>query len=622
MRTAHDLIRQAQQAYARNDLVAAGALLKLALTMNPLDSAATVLYAVVCARTGKRSVAIEYLRNALSREPNLVEAHVALSTLLFSAGRTDEGLSHGQQAISLQPSDPEIRCHVGRDLAKYGRLEDSLDFFRQAIDLNPTSAIYHLDLASATAASGRHLEAAVSWQRLLELDPTSKVGWIGLGRARLALLEFESALVCGQNAMALDEGSPDAHMLLALAFSGMGNTAESERYLRLTLKLNPNQPFAHGLLGWLLQEKGCFAEAEPLLKESLVISPSSGIAYYALNRTHRASEEDRASVSNLQQLADGHNIGLIDRSYMYYALGKAQEDLGEFEASMVNYDAANRAAGAVWFDKLQWDREGYIRSFDQTIEVFTPDLFRDRAIWASESSTPLMVVGMIRSGTTLVEQILSSHPDVAAGGELTYWHDHASQAFDVDSGKFLDENMPSIVLAYLETLKRISSSARFVTDKLPHNYALLGTVHAAFPNARILHVRRNPLDNCLSIYTAPYGRPPVYALYRENIVCAYQQYLRIVAHWRNVLSPDRFLEIDYEDLVANQESVTRQIIEFLGLEWDEACLHHESNPRTVNTPSAWQVRQSIYRTSVTRWRNFEPWLREFAVLQKGAEKSI
>jgi len=615
LRNAHDLIEQGQRAYARNDLVAAGLLLKEALAINPIDATATVLYAVVCARTGKRSIAIEYLLNVLRRDPNHFEAHVAISTLLFAAGKPNEALFHGQRAIEIQPEEPEVYCNVGRDLAKHGQIQESIAYFQKSIELSPGVPAYHLELAAAMAGSGRLQESAESWQRLLSLQPSATIGLIGLGRVRLALFDFPSAEECGRKAVEIDNKSADAHMLLALAASGMGNVSEAEQCLRRALEINLKQPFAHGLLGWLLQEKGCFEAARPLLIESLQVSPTSGIAYYALNRTQKATEDDRTGLSQLQRLADDPNIGLIDRSYMYYALAKAREDLGDYEASMTSYDAANQSAGAVWFDKMQWDRESYIRTFDRTIELFTPEYFDGRDVSAIQSATPLIVIGMIRSGTTLVEQILSSHPAISAGGELTFWHDHADQAVDLELGKIFLDAIPKIAQDYLETLRQISSSTQYVTDKLPHNYAMLGIVHTAFPNARIIHVRRNALDNCLSIYTTPYGHPPIFTLYRENIVCAYLQYLRMVAHWRAVLPSNRFLEIDYEDLVSNREAVSRKLIDFVDLEWSPTCLHHEHNQRIVNTPSAWQVRQPIYNTSVERWRRFEPWLGAFEELR-------
>ena len=144
---------------------------------------------------------------------------------------------------------------------------------------------------------------------------------------------------------------------------------------------------------------------------------------------------------------------------------------------------------------------------------------------------------------------------------------------------------------------------------------MLGLVHIAFPSARIIHIRRDPIDNCLSIFTTPYQKPPGFGLIRRNIVFAYRQYWRLMEHWRKTLPSDRFLEVNYEDLIENREAVTRRMIEFAGLDWDDSCLQHEKNERSVSTPSMWQVRQPIYKTSVARWRKFEPWLGELAELR-------
>jgi hypothetical protein len=223
---------------------------------------------------------------------------------------------------------------------------------------------------------------------------------------------------------------------------------------------------------------------------------------------------------------------------------------------------------------------------------------------------------MIRSGTSLLEQILSSHPAITGAGELPFWHQHAAEAYDA-SGHPAPERLANLARAYRDELARLGPGALRVTDKLPHNYAMLGLIHIAFPEARMIHVRRDPADNCLSVYTTAYQRPPVFAHHRDNIVFAYRQYQRLVAHWRAAMPPDRWIEVDYEDLIRDREGWTRRLIDFAGLEWDDACLRHETNRRAVRTPSLWQVRQPLYTTSIARWKRFAPDIPEFAALSNG-----
>lgn len=587
---------------------AAAALLKQALAVNPVDNAASVLYAAVCARTGKRTLAIEYLRNSLKRDATLLEAHLALSTLLFSSGATAEAVEHGKIAISLLPENAHAYFNLARGLAKAGHVAECLPYLEQAHKLGAGSPAHVATWAAINSELGRYAEAISGWEELIELEPLGATGWIGLGRVYFARSDFRMAGESGKRAIELDERSADAHMLLALALSGIGDLDPMEREIRRTIDLNPRQPSAHGLLGWLLQEKGCFEEAERVLRESTRVSPTTGMAYYALART-RAAQAEPAS-ARLEQMAQDPRIGPADRSYMQFALAKICEDRDEFADAMTHFDLANELAAKAWFGKLPWDRDRYVQTFDRTIQLFSRETISELSVYSEPGNTPLLVVGMIRSGTTLVEQILSSHPDVAAGGEMTFWHDRAPEILDLSEGKIDGPELLRNAREYLAHLSDIGAGALRVTDKMPQNFAMLGLVHAALPNARILHIRRDPLDTCLSIYTTPYGKPPAFAHSKANIVCAYGQYRRMVAHWRAVLPADRFLDVDYEDVVRDREATARRMIQFAGLDWDEACLHHDANARAVNTPSAFQVRQPIYRSSIGRWRRFEPWLGE------------
>ena len=222
---------------------------------------------------------------------------------------------------------------------------------------------------------------------------------------------------------------------------------------------------------------------------------------------------------------------------------------------------------------------------------------------------------MLRSGTSLTEQILSSHPEVGGAGEQLFWSRNwertlrADGSFDLAAARGLGQE-------YLDHLHSLAPGAAAVTDKMPGNYMFLGLIHQALPDARIVHVRRSPIDTCVSIWATPNHMPQEGGNHKGNTVYVYRQYQRLMDHWRKVLPSERFFELDYERLVEDPEPVIRALLEFCGLEWNEACLRPQENKRAVVTPSAWQVRQPFYRTSVERWRKFEPWLGEFAELME------
>jgi hypothetical protein len=231
-----------------------------------------------------------------------------------------------------------------------------------------------------------------------------------------------------------------------------------------------------------------------------------------------------------------------------------------------------------------------------------------------------LIVGMPRSGTTLVEQILSGHPDIAAGGELLFWGEQIA-GFRANAENAIDPAWTQDVAQnYQALLRGFSPAALRITDKRPHNFQFIGLIHAIFPRARIIHCHRHPVDTCLSIYFQNFATRMDFAHSRDDLVVAYRLYQKLMAHWREVLPADVFLDVSYEELVASPERMARELIAFSGLEWNEACLHSEQNQRAVRTASVWQARQPIYKTSLARWRHYDPWLGAFRELLSDNER--
>jgi hypothetical protein len=202
---------------------------------------------------------------------------------------------------------------------------------------------------------------------------------------------------------------------------------------------------------------------------------------------------------------------------------------------------------------------------------------------------------------------------VHSAGELQFWTEETVRlAFGI--GMEDHPSLEALADEYLTYIEQLAGKSGRITDKMPLNFAYAGVIHRALPGARFIHIRRHPVDTCLSIYTTYYGAGPRFAYNKSNIVAYYREYLRVMGYWRERLPSDRLFELDYEDLISDPQSVIPRIVEFCGLPWDESCLHHDRNESAINTPSRWQARQPIYRTSVERWRRFEPWLGEFAEL--------
>ena len=343
-----------------------------------------------------------------------------------------------------------------------------------------------------------------------------------------------------------------------------------------------------------------------MLRRATELDPDRVGAWHNLTMLTKVSESDRPLVETLEEMLERPGRSDFDRLMLHFSLGKAYDDLGEPETAMRHFDQGN----TIERGRLHFDRGALSEAVDRTIETFTPDLMGRAASSSVDDESPLMIVGMPRSGTTLVEQILSSHASVAAGGELTFWTEQRAMAAAADA-----EAASRLGADYLALLRRIGPDAARVTDKNPFNFLHLGAIRLALPGSRAIHCRRDPIDTCLSIYFTRFATPPAFAYDRGDLVFYYRQYERLMAHWRMLIPTDRLLEIDYEALIADRESLTRRMIAFCGLPWDDACLAPEGNSRLVRTASVWQARQPVYRTSIERWRRYEPWLGELRQLR-------
>jgi tetratricopeptide (TPR) repeat protein len=367
------------------------------------------------------------------------------------------------------------------------------------------------------------------------------------------------------------------------------------------------------LLGRLLQEAGRFDEASASFEQAIAIDPWQANAYHGLVSSRRFTEADRPWVARIlarleaggwqQRFAPA--IAEHRRMMLHFAVGKAFEDLGDYADAMTHFDAANRVRRQL----SRFNRDEIERRTEALIARYTPEFFSDHSWMGHDDGTPVLIVGMPRSGTTLLERIVSSHPQVRGCGELTFWSERGPTWANAAPER-LAKARHKLHAAYLRTLQRDAPGAIRATDKMPFNFFWLGLVHLLFPNARIVHSRRSPIDTCLSIYTTPFTAAWGFTSAPGDLVSYYRLYRRIMAHWRTVIPSDRLLDVDYEAVVSAPEKAARRLMTFCGVDWDSACLRPEQNRDAVRTASHWQVRQPIYSSSVERWRRYEPWIGE------------
>lgn len=600
-----ETLQQAFAAYRDGKLADAETLCRRVLERQPNHLAGLQLLAAIAGQLGVPHRGIELLEKVVELQPHSADARIRLAKLLRQDGRVPEALAALDKAIELQPDSAGAYIDLG--VIHLAELADdkALACFTRASEISPDLVIGHFNTGLALERQGRNGEAVAAYRRAIAIAPDFAPAHVKLGSLLLHDGERHEALDCFRRAAAAQPGTAMASLCEARLLIEEEKAAAAEAPARRAIELDSANSDAHCLLGMILMLLGRFREAAAAYDLGLALNRGQIGAYHELAHVKKLTEADRPLIAEMEWLLKERRLPEEAQADLHFALGKAYDDLRDYQSAIRHIDDANRLKRPV---VGPYQAAGHTAGIDRQIRTFTADFFARNALLGSDSERPILIVGMPRSGTTLVEQILSSHPAVAAGGELPFWGEQSDE-FRINR---LREVHPAWIERaardYLATLSEISPTAARVTDKRPQNFHYLALAHAVFPRARIIHCRRHPIDTCLSIYFQNFARRIDFAYDRDDLVAFYRQYLRLMAHWRSVLPTDRFCEVQYEELVADPEPVTREIIAFCGLEWDDTCLHSERNQRAVRTASVWQARQPIYRTSVARWQRYEPWL--------------
>jgi tetratricopeptide (TPR) repeat protein len=550
----------------------------------------------------------------MSQSPNPAASQqltllLALATRFLSAGRPADAIAPLRDAALLQPSNPIIQHDLGLACLEVGRVPDAVAAMQRAVAGDPGYADAHFRLGIALEKLGNIDGALSAYNRATKLLPSLAEAWFRSGALAYILGDREQAIGCFRRAAMTGDRNSFGRLGKARALLIEERNQEAEQALRETLVADPKNAMAHDLLGNLLSDFGSFDEARAYFERAIALAPRLAGSYYELVRCRPVTSDDDGLLQGMQAALATPGLEAGQRLRLHLAIGKAAEDLGDYGLAMQHFDAADAVRrGSGSFDSATFSIE-----IDQLIARCTPEWIGQARELGSSDVTPVLILGMPRSGTTLVEQIVSAHPEVGGGGELHFWNQrgaawHRSVAYGNDrlfvDGEFLAE----AVADYLGVLRAIAPTAARVTDKMPFNFLWAGLIHVAFPRAIIIHCRRAAIDTALSIHQTHFRPGLAFPTGGTELVAYFRDYQRLIDHWRSVLPADRFIEIDYEDLTRTPEPVIRRIIAACGLAWHDACLRPESNPRAVNTPSKWQARQPIYRTSIARWRRYEPWL--------------
>ncbi|MCF8056402.1 MAG: sulfotransferase [Desulfocapsa sp.] len=512
-------------------------------------------------------------------DPAAAENSFAKGNMHKQAGRPVEAEACFRHALRLNPNHGECCNNLGNLLHGQGKIADALPYYKRSCELMPDNPVCHYNYGTCLYETGQHLESAEVLERVVHMAPNYLEAFTSLGRA----------------------------------YQTLGDPGRAITAFKKALRLNPDSAEAYRFLGLALKDEGKMTEALEKFELALRIKPDDACTWYNTTRCRRYQSADDRDIQSMERLLQKNTKSVEDTIFLHFGLGKIYDDLRIFDKAFDHFQQGNSlkrdSLGSAWIST------GI--ELTQIRKTFQQELFNRFGSAGERSELPVFIVGMPRSGTSLVEQICASHSRVQGRGELK----HISSIKDslveaaVDKSPY-PECLLSVNSSLLHSLgqqyiREISTNLpeniSRVTDKMPSNFILLGLIRIILPNARIIHCTRNPVDTCLSNYFQYFNEGNECSFDLDTLALYYRKYKELMAFWKQTL-PGTLHEVNYEELVDDPEKNCRKLINFLGLEWEESCLSFFETKRAVRTASDWQVRQPIYTSSVERWRNYEEWL--------------
>lgn len=655
--------------------------LKEILQIDPKQAHALHLLGVVTYQAGQTVLALDLLRQAIALQPDTALFESNLAEMSRQQGRIAEAIEHGKRSIVIDPTMPSAHSNLGIALFDAGLYEEAeechaqalalaphllqslnnmgsiervrqnstkaLEWYRKALSVNPAYLEALTNIGAVLLEVDRPEEAIEPLVKVLNISANSPEALCNLGLAYYKLNDFDKAISLLQRSLEYRPGYSEAVVGLSQVLLDSGNIAQAEQILsqavqhmssssnawsllgaiyteqaksdlaenayRKALEIDAQHPDALTGLANLSLESGDIGASESLLLNALQQDPQHLGARFHLVQIKKIKPGDSNLVALEAILADKDHLSVDKQISLHYALGKAYDDLEQFDRAFEHFSEGSKLKRK----KVHYSAEADSLRTQKIIDIYTPDFYSKLQGVGNGSDVPIFIVGMPRSGTTLIEQIVSSHPQVYGAGELSDFLDlypslqaiHAQQSDGRSDYPTHLERLDKHALTqwgslYVDGLKRFGGS-NHVTDKMPGNYMALGLIRLALPNARIIHIKRNPIDTCLSCYTRLFNRHQNASYDLVELGRHYLNYARIMEHWKLVLPQNSIIEVQYENLIGNTEFETRRLIQSLGLDWNEACLSFHQNKRSVRTASLTQVREPIYKSSQGRWHHYE-----------------
>lgn len=563
-------------------------------------------------QTSRIQQAEKLYRQVLKLEPANAEAHFHLGLLLLQTGNLGKAEKQFRLTLVRTPHQVNARINLGSLLAMRGQLEEAAQHFYQVLKTHPDHAETHNNLGNVLKDQGLVKKAEEHYRRALSLNPNFANALVNLGSLLQELGTPDEAIRCFHRALEIIPNSADIHSFLGSAYQERGHLKQAHEQYHQALRLAPHHCRAMAGEAQLLMVQGEFERAYKLLKPGI----ESGTYNFSMITTYTKLPHKflprREAIKLLREFAENKSLTTGEKRRLHFRLGKLLDATGAFDQAFDQFARGNA------LKPRQFEAVDYRQEIAGWLDFLTASRFAALNQSSASSDLPVFIVGMPRSGTSLVEQIISSHPAVFGAGELRYILEIANELTEqagtissyprcletIDSAKM--DHLASRYLEHIRVLGHLDRATpiKRVTDKMPYNYLHLPLIRLMYPRARIIHCRRNELDTCLSIFFQDFGGDHSYAYDLAHIGIYYAEYCRIMRHWQDVLSIP-MLEINYEEIVADLETTSRRMIDFIRLDWDDRCLQFYQSERVVKTQSFEQVRNPIYNRSVNRWKNYE-----------------
>jgi tetratricopeptide (TPR) repeat protein len=558
---------------------------------------------------GKLDEAIAAYREAAVISPEYAEAHCNLGALLRRQGKLEEAIAAHRQAVFLRPDSAEAHSCLGLALRDRRELDEAVSAHREAVRIAPDHAEFYSNLGNALSERGDLDEAVVAYRNALGIQPALADLHSNLANALRDQGKLDDAIAAYNEAVRLGPDRAEFHLNLGIALRDQGKLEDALAAYRKALALKPDFVEIHSNIGVALIELGRFSESQAILEAAIQLAPRDTKCRRTLAQLVRFGAEDPHLEAMEELSEDGNSLAIEDRIHLHFALAKAYEDVGRHAEAFQQLLEGN----ALKRGQITYLEATTLELMDRIRAAFTSELVQRLQNKGAPSSSPIFIVGMPRSGTTLIEQILASHRDVFGGGEMRHFgevvgHMRANSwgplNFPEGVTALIDQDFRNLGARYVADTAPYAPAAARITDKMPGNFLYAGLIHLALPNAVIIHARRDPVDTCVSCFSKLFGDEQGHTYDLAELGRYYRRYQMLMTHWRDVLPPGRILDVQYENVVRDLEGQARRIIERCGLEWDSRCLDFYKTERPVRTASAVQVRQPIYGSSIGRGRRY------------------